>query len=212
MRALGETAELEGVPVTCEPDATEGDTGSFSCKGDSKGIPLKIDIDNDEIGGIPDDAPVEANPNPDYSQQEALKQVDSLIPVKIDEVTQEDCSTSGTYYIKASVSDSSKELDFEELKKVNIPFSNPDSSGLCDIKVKDKKALEMTCENTEAFTPTEIIIPSQIVKDENDTPKFKIEEDYTVPTQFACAISDKSLKDAFPEKSEDTSKAQKNIQ
>ena len=209
LRALEETTELDNIDITCEPDVTEGNTGSFSCNGNSAEIPLKIDIDNDEIGGIPDDVPVETNPNPDYSQQENLKQVDSLIPVKIDEVTQEDCSTSGTYYIKATVSDSSKELDFEELIKVNIPFSNPDSSGLCDIKVKDKKSLEMTCENTEAFTPTEIIIPSQIVKDENDTPKFKIEEDYTVPTQFACTISDKSLKDPFPEETESTSKAQK---
>ena len=41
-----------------------------------------------------------------------------------------------------------------------------------------------------------MIVASRIITDANDaTPLNKIEEDYTVPTQFAFTISDKSLKE-----------------
>ena len=56
----------------------------------------------------------------------------------------------------------------------------------------------MDCENTESFTASEIIIGSQIVYDDDDvTQLFRIAQDYTAPVQFACAISDRSLRIAF---------------
>ena len=56
----------------------------------------------------------------------------------------------------------------------------------------------MNCENTQAFSANELIISSQVIYDSDDkTPLFKI-EDYTAPVQFGCAISDRSLKVAFP--------------
>jgi hypothetical protein len=56
----------------------------------------------------------------------------------------------------------------------------------------------MDCENTESFTASEIIIGSQIVYDDDDvTQIFRISQDYTAPVQFACAISDRSLRIAF---------------
>jgi len=82
---------------------------------------------------------------------------------------------------------------------VSISFSTPDSSGLCIINVlSDKTNLKMDCENTESFTASEIIIGSQIVYDDDDaTQLFRIAQDYTAPVQFACAISDRSLRIAF---------------
>ena len=56
----------------------------------------------------------------------------------------------------------------------------------------------MDCENTESFTASEIIIGSQVVYDDDDvTQIFRISQDYTAPVQFACAISDRSLRIAF---------------
>ena len=56
----------------------------------------------------------------------------------------------------------------------------------------------MDCENTESFTASEIIIGSQVVYDDDDvTQIFRISQDYTAPVQFACIISDRSLRIAF---------------
>ena len=76
---------------------------------------------------------------------------------------------------------------------MTIPFSNPDSSGLCKVTVVDDSTLSIACENKEAFKVSEIIIGAQIVNDKNGNPLFKINQDYTHNSQFACAISDKSL-------------------
>lgn len=66
-------------------------------------------------------------------------------------------------------------------------------------EVENKKKLKISCENKEEFSPTEIIIPSQTINDkDDDTPLLKIENDYKLPTQFGCAISDESLKTSFP--------------
>ena len=125
-----------------------------------------------------------------------MQAIDSLPSVKIYNLTSDNCSMTGAYKIFANVTDG-KELNFTTKKDITIPFSNPVASGLCVINVQsDKINMEMACEAIESFSPTEMIVEPQIVYDSDDTtPLFKIQDVYTVPTQFACVISDKSLKE-----------------
>ena len=192
MRLLSGESDLE---VECEVGDTTDNSGVLNCK-DSSGItPLKIDLNDDTVGGIPDDAAVQTSPSPNLSDKANLLTVDNLPVVTVTNLTSNNCSSNGSYVITAT---SSKELDYTSKEKITVPFSSPDSSGLCAITVTDKTKLTMNCENTQAFSANELIISSQVIYDSDDkTPLFKI-EDYTAPVQFGCAISDRSLKVAFP--------------
>ena len=192
MRLLNGESDLE---VECEVGDTTDNSGVLNCK-DSSGItPLKIDLNDDTVGGIPDDAAVQTSPSPNLSDKANLLTVDNLPVVTVTNLTSNNCSSNGSYVITAT---SSKELDYTSKEKITVPFSSPDSEGLCAITVTDKTKLTMNCENTQTFSANELIISSQVIYDSDDkTPLFKI-EDYTAPVQFGCAISDRSLKVAFP--------------
>ena len=196
LRALEETEETDDLSVDCTVGEQLDNSASFECDDGSKKVPTKVDIDDDNISGIPDDEVVQTNPTPNYSEKESLQAIDSLPSVKIYNLTSDNCSMTGAYKIFANVTDG-KELNFTTKKDITIPFSNPVASGLCVINVQsDKINMEMACEAIESFSPTEMIVEPQIVYDSDDTtPLFKIEDVYTVPTQFACVISDKSLKE-----------------
>ena len=194
LRLLDTTGETD-LDVECEVGDTTDNSGVLNCK-DSSGItPLKIDLNDDNVGGIPDDAEIQTNPSPDLSKKSNLETIDSLPVVTVTNLTSNNCSSNGSYVITAT---SDKELNFTSKSNITIPFSSPDSEGLCTITVTDKTKLTMNCENTQAFSASELIISSQVINGEDDkTPLFRI-EDYTAPVQFACAISDRSLKVAFP--------------
>ena len=196
LRALEETEETDDLSVDCTVGEQLDNSASFECDDGSKKVPTKVDIDDDNISGVPDDEVVQTNPTPNYSEKESLQAIDSLPSVKIYNLTSDNCSMTGAYKIFANVTDG-KELNFTTKKDITIPFSNPVASGLCVINVQsDKINMEMACEAIESFSPTEMIVEPQIVYDSDDTtPLFKIEDVYTVPTQFACVISDKSLKE-----------------
>ena len=196
LRALEETEETDDLSVDCTVGEQLDNSASFECDDGSKKVPTKVDIDDDNISGVPDDEVVQTNPTPNYSEKESLQAIDSLPSVKIYNLTSDNCSMTGAYKIFANVTDG-KELNFTTKKDITIPFSNPVASGLCVINVQsDKINMEMACEAIESFSPTEMIVEPQIVYDSDDTtPLFKIQDVYTVPTQFACVISDKSLKE-----------------
>ena len=174
LRSLDQTQELDR-NVTCDVGTSTGNSGVLNCRPQSGGSlnPLKINILTPNISGIPEDAPVPSNPNPDYSKNETLKIVDGLPIVTITNVSSNNCSANGSFVIDAN-----------STKQFNV--------------LSDKRTLKMDCENTESFTASEIIIGSQIVYDDDDvTQIFRISQDYTAPVQFACAISDRSLRIAF---------------
>ena len=75
---------------------------------------------------------------------------------------------------------------------VNIPFSTPDSSGVCSISGDTE--LTIKCDNTEEFKVSQITVPAQVINDNAGNPVFRIPEDFTAPTQFACAISENSTR------------------
>jgi len=196
MRALEETKEEDQI-LTCTVGETADNSGVFNC-GDGKEsiVPLKIDLIDDQVAGINDLVNVEKNPNPDLSQKGNLTLFNNLINVTITNLTSNNCSGNGSYIIQA---EAESELNFTSKSNITVPFSTPDSKGLCVVNVKsDKKSITMYCENTDAFTVSEMIISDVVIYDEDDvTPLFKIKDDYTAPVQFACAISDKSLKVPF---------------
>ena len=186
LRSLDQTQELDRI-VTCDVGATTGNSGVLNCRPQSGGslTPRKINFLTPNISGIPEDAPVPSNPNPDYSKNETLKIVDGLPIVTITNVSSNNCSANGSFVIDAN---STKQFDWTSKTNISISFSTPDSSGLCKVNVlSDKRTLKMDCENTESFTASEIIIGSQIVYDDDDvTQIFRISQDYTAPVQFAC--------------------------
>ena len=191
LRALQELDEKD-VTITCDVGENTDNSCVFDCSSADEIQPIKVEITDDKIAGVSEENKVETDPNPDYSKIETLQEFDNLPYIQISNITSNNCSITGKYIIEAT---SDKGLDFTEKDNITIPFSNPDSSGLCTIKVTNKINLQITCENKEEFSSTEIIIPSQKINDKDDvTPLFKIENDYTAPTQFACAISDKSIK------------------
>ena len=196
MRALEETKE-EDLTLSCTVGETADNSGVFNC-GDGKEsiVPLKIDLIDDQVAGINDLVNVEKNPNPDLSQKGNLTLFNNLINVTITNLTSNNCSGNGSYIIQA---EAESELNFTSKSNITVPFSTPDSKGLCVVNVQsNKKSMTMYCENTDAFTVSEMIISDGVIYDEDDvTPLFKIKDDYTAPVQFACAISDKSLKVPF---------------
>jgi len=198
MRLLDETAETP-LSLDCSlGNKLDNDNAAvLDCGTGKEGLtPVKVDSNDPNIAGLPEDAPVQTKLNPDYSQIDNLKLVDNLPTVTINDLTSNNCSLNGSYNIYAT---SDKDLDFTTKGNITIPFATPDSSGLCIINVKsDKKTLIINCENTDAFSASEMIIESQVIYDEDDaTPLFKLTDDYTAPVQFACVISDKSLKVPF---------------
>ena len=181
--------------VSCTVGNTEGDAGALDCS-DSGSIVTsndnvtKADIENSDVGGSTDEVDVEANPNPDYSKSETLKAVNELAKVEITDIQSTNCSSTGTYTITGKLT--GKLNESLSLDNVTIPFSTPDSSGLC--KISRDSTLKMKCENTEEFTVSQVTVPTQVINDKLGNPLFRITNDYTAPTQFACAISENSTK------------------
>ena len=181
--------------VSCTVGNTEGDAGALDCS-DSGSIVTsndnvtKADIENSDVGGSTDEVDVEANPNPDYSKSKTLKAVNELAKVEITYIQSTKCSSTGTYTITGKLT--GKLNESLSLDNVTIPFSTPDSSGLC--KISRDSTLTMKCENTEEFTVSQVTVPTQVINDKLGNPLFRITNDYTAPTQFACAISENSTK------------------
>ena len=175
---------------------------SLDCGSDDfKGTPAKLEFNDDNIAGAPDEVPVEQNPKPDYSKIQELKALDDLPVIEITNVTSNNCSLNGSYQITATTNN---KLNFNEKDNITIQFSYPDSSGLCIVKSKDDKNLEINCHNKEEFSVTEIIVPTQTIYDKDGTtPLLKTEKDYTGGS-LSCAISDLSIPVLSPNGTNDT--------
>ena len=148
-----------------------------------EGMELDIDIIED-IAGIPDDAdPSKLKYVVDYSNPENLKLIESLPDVEIESVDGSNCEEDGSYTIKGIV----KNGDLSNYNNVEIPFSSPDSSGLCDITVKDKN-VTMNCKNKQKLEVSSIIFAPSVIQDFNNKEIFKLDGYYN-QKRFACAMS-----------------------
>ena len=187
------TLELDKpTSVECKPETSTDKSVALNCKSDENLVPVSSELEGDVIGGAPDEITVDKNPNPDYSKLDNLKDFDNLASVKINNIDGlvSNCSKTGQYEMEGEY-----EGELEDNENIMIPFDTPDSSGLCSLTVVDSnnKKLKLTCQNTDYFDVSEVMLSDKIVYVNDSTPLFKITNAVTASKQFSCAISDKSL-------------------
>ena len=176
--------------VDCSPDVTTENSGSFNCDSSFNGEPLTVELPSEDISTPTDEVEILEDPKPNLSEKTELEAIDNLTMLNITELDYSSCSQTGEYTIKASYVSDNK-LPEAKYDNITIPFSNPDSSGLCQIEASNEVTIK--CHSTEEFSATEVIIPSQVIYDKDDTtPLFKISDDVT--RQFSCVIGDLSEK------------------
>ena len=167
----------EGRTLSCGLGESTDDTGAFNCE-------------DSTVSGTPTTA--EENPSPDYSKKENLETIQNLAKINITSMDGSKCLTDGNYNITGEIVGGS--FNETEYKNLTIPFSNPDSNGVCEIYI-DSSNVTMACHNSEAFEAQDVIVPNQLINyDDGATPLFLINNDLT--DQFGCAVS----LDSDPEK------------
>jgi len=181
-----ETEEDEVVGSTCKirQGYSQSIAAGFDCSGnanDTEGMEIDQDA---QIAGLPDPAnpdtlPVVTN----YSDPASLEVINNLPIVEIKEINGEECEDSGKYTITGEI----KSGTLNDTTGVLIPFSSPDSSGLCDIEVNDKN-VNMECHNKENFDSSPIIFEQTTIQDSNGKEIFILNK-FTNQKSFSCAIS-----------------------
>ena len=187
LRALAEEEKDGQLECSVDDKSENTNVALLNCKDKAGTVSSvkKMDLADPNIGGTPEAAKIETNPAYDYS-----KNLNVDVPqVNITSIEKGTCSTTGQYKITGTASTS-----FKAGSKITIPFSSPDSSGLCH--VSSGTSVVMTCENTQRFDAPKamIILPQMIYAEDDTTPYFQITNTYTKPITFSCVISDKSLK------------------
>ena len=195
LRRLDETVPEE-LKVDCVLTNKTTKTAGYNCTSDdiNNGKPINMtlntdDLNNDDdltISGIPDDVPP-ANKD----QNTELPKIDNLPVFEITNINGSQCEEDGSYKINGKVTDGNRTYLKDSYKNVEIPFSTPDSSGVCNITVKNKSDVEMNCQNKEEFEASTIMLDTMIVKDSNEAELFKIKE-YLNQDKFSCIVSVKS--------------------
>ena len=187
-RILADTVADKGIDCTTDTETQTDKTAVVKC-GEGEGKAKRTDFNSDNIAGAPDTAKV---PESELPKKEDLTKIDNLPSITITNIASNKCSTTGKYIIEGTSDET-----FENPEKFTIPFSSPDSSGLCTAKVNDKK-VTINCDNTEEFqAPDFISIDPQLIKYDNGTGIFKVAKAFKA-AGFSCAISDDSLKNPFP--------------
>ena len=154
-----------------------------------EGTPESMEIDANkitDIQGIPD----RANPdklvyNIDYSILQNLKNIDNIPIAQIHFINADSCPKEGEFKINATLNQIGNLKN--EYSDVEIKFSLPETSGICEINIQDKN-LNMTCQNTENFYITQVFIERQVVQDSEGNEIFFI-ENFINPEQFSCDLS-----------------------
>ena len=187
-RILADTVADKGIDCTTDTETQTDKTAVVKC-GEGEGKAKRTDFNSDNISGAPDNAKV---PESELPKKEDLTKIDNLPSITITNIASNKCSTTGKYIMEGTSDET-----FENPEKFTIPFSSPDSSGLCTAKVNDKK-VTINCDNTEEFqAPDFISIDPQLIKYDNGTGIFKVAKAFKA-AGFSCAISDDSLKNPFP--------------
>ena len=203
-------SETEKLIINCKINGTSKSAAGFDCTSDESvdGTPNNLTLDDDDIkpngqviSGITDDVqPLKEEKGIDYSDQKNLVKIDELPVFEITSVDGSSCEEDGSYVIKGTCEQCSK----DKFNNIEIPFSNPDSSGLCNITVEDNKTFNMVCQNKEEFEASTIMFDTMIIQDSNKNEIFKLKE-YTNKDKFACIISTNSSE---PEPNNETNKTE----
>ena len=182
----GNGVSLEELPTTCTIDSQSDTACGLNCQSDEgTNTPTGIEITEDTpIAGLPDTPDPSVLPvSIDYSNPDNLNIIDNLPSVSIIGIDGSGCEETGEYTIGGKVSSG----NLKNKTNVEIPFSNPDSTGLCDINV-DGENVEMVCHNKEKFSASSILFGQTIIKD-SDGEELFILNSYTNQKSFACGIS-----------------------
>ena len=203
------TLDLDDVEVECNVDQTSGDSASYGCSPSVtiNAAPTEVEIDDEEslIVGAPDEIEVQTNPTIDLTELSNLGTIEKLPSVNITNITSLNCTYTGQFSIIGDLVDSSNQLSsFNKSKSFVVPFATPDSKGVCKINSLTDSNIELICENTEDFSPTQVLISSQVINDANGNPIFKIANDKTAADLFGCATSENSTLPTADEEAENT--------
>ena len=192
LRQLDNEVKEEDLKANCviKNEATEA--CGFNCStevnenDDVKGMELDQDQEN-ELAGLPEEAyPINLF-TIDYSSTENLKLIDQLQKLTIKEINGTACEENGIYTIIGEIKGLKNNSIFE------IPFSSPDSSGLCSIKNVIGDNVTIECHNKEEFTTSHILFEPSIIKDSDGNPLFILNDNRANFEPFACSISDNSV-------------------
>ena len=149
--------------------------------------PIRMQLitdDIDSIAGIPEDLDPDKLQNTiDFTNPENLKLIDNLPFVVVTSVDDDNCEEDGTYTVKGKVYGGV----LNDYKNVEIPFSSPDSTGLCDITVKNQN-VTMNCHIKEKFDISSIIFEPCFIKNVDNNIIFLL-NGYSNQKRFACSIS-----------------------
>ena len=203
------TLDLDDVEVECNVDQKSGDSASYGCSPSItiNADPNEVEIDDEEslIVGAPDEIEVQTNPTIDLTELSNLDTIEKLPSVNITNITSLNCTYTGQFSIIGDLVDSSNQLSsFNKSKSFVVPFATPDSKGVCKINSLTDSNIELICENTEDFSPTQVLISSQVINDANGNPIFKIVNDKTAADLFGCATSENSTLPTADEEAENT--------
>ncbi len=203
------TLDLDDVEVECNVDQTSGDSASYGCSPSVtiNAAPTEVEIDDEEslIVGAPDEIEVQTNPTIDLTELSNIETIEKLPSVNITNITSLNCTYTGQFSIIGDLVDSSNQLSsFNKSKSFVVPFATPDSKGVCKINSLTDSNIELICENTEDFSPTQVLISSQVINDANGNPIFKIVNDKTAADLFGCATSENSTLPTADEEAENT--------
>jgi hypothetical protein len=190
---LRQLQQNEGsISANCAVSDENGNIANLDCSSAPlSGTPQGLLLDNDdieEISGVPDDAdPSKPTYNLDFKDTNLLKSLNNLPTVSIDKIDGSTCYKNGDYTIEGTYKGGS----LKDTPNVEIPFGNPDSSGLCQLKVVGNK-VTMDCHNKEKFDASTIMFEQNIIKDSEGNYLFNLNS-YTNKAQFACDISVNSV-------------------
>ncbi len=203
------TLDLDDVEVECNVDQKSGDSASYGCSPSItiNASPTEVEIDDEEslIVGAPDEIEVQTNPTIDLTELSNIETIEKLPSVNITNITSLNCTYTGQFSIIGDLVDSSNQLSsFNKSKSFVVPFATPDSKGVCKINSLTDSNIELICENTEDFSPTQVLISSQVINDANGNPIFKIVNDKTAADLFGCATSENSTLPTADEEAENT--------
>ena len=194
-----EESTVSDVEVSCKLNQSLNSNfiAGYNCNSGSvgtQGTLVSLELDTDKVDGISgiEKANLQTLTNIDYSNKTNLETINSLPEVTITRINGDSCYENGQYIISGTVSDTSNLK--AAYSNVEIPFSSPESTGLREIEInKNSKVINMTCENSEKFDISQIIIDRSLIQDSESNYIFIINS-YSTPEQFSCDISLNSVK------------------
>ena len=157
--------------------------------------------DIEDISGIHENGNPEKLKNKiDFSNIDNLKKADELPIINITDINGDSCSENGQFIAKGKIVEEKNNKLLNKYNNIEISFSLPESSGLCQININNNKEIIMTCENTEKFDVSQILIEKNVVQDKEGNYLFIINS-YSNLEVFGCDVSYDSI--ITPEESEE---------